>query len=147
MSPVRSPETEAAIAEVEAQLGMLFTRVRTMWKDAAHRVHPDLQPVGYKLLANLVRTGSCNAGALAEQLATDKSVISRQVKLMEELGLVESIPDPADGRARILTATPEAVVKINAIRDSNQALLRSRLSDWSDDDLVRFSSLLGRLAE
>ncbi|AMB59573.1 MarR family winged helix-turn-helix transcriptional regulator [Microterricola viridarii] len=147
MSPVRSPETEAAIAEVEAQLGVLFARVRTIWKDGAHAVHPDLQPVGYKLLASLVRAGSCHAGALAEQLATDKSVISRQVKLMEELGLVVSAPDPTDGRARILTATPEAVEKINIIRDRNQAMLRSRLDDWTGDDLTRFATLLARLAE
>ena len=147
MSPEQTPSTDEAIAEVEAQLGVLFGRVRTLWKEGAHRVHPDLQPVGYKLLATLVRSGSCSAGALAELLATDKSVISRQVKLMEELGLVVSAPDPNDGRARILTATPEAVVKIDAIRDTNQAQLRSRLSDWSDDDLTRFATLLARLAE
>ncbi|WP_161498741.1 MarR family winged helix-turn-helix transcriptional regulator [Microterricola pindariensis] len=147
MSPDHSPDTDAAIAEVEAQLGVLFTRVRTMWKVGAQRVHPELQPVGYKLLASLVRSGPCHAGALAEQLMTDKSVISRQVKLMEELGLLVSVPDPTDGRARILTATPEAVLKINAVRDSNKALLRSRLADWTGEDLDRFATLLSRLAE
>ncbi|WP_162243498.1 MarR family transcriptional regulator [Leifsonia sp. Root4] len=147
MSPDQTPSTDESIAEVEAQLGVLFGRVRTLWKEGAHRVHPDLQPVGYKLLATLVRSGSCSAGALAELLATDKSVISRQVRLMEELGLVVSAPDPSDGRARILTATPEAVVKIDAIRDTNQAELRARLSDWSDDDLTRFATLLARLAQ
>lgn len=147
MSPDHTPSTDEAIAEVEAQLGVLLGRVRTLWKEGAQRVHPDLQPVGYKLLATLVRSGSCNAGSLAELLATDKSVISRQVKLMEELGLVVSAPDPHDGRARILTATPEAVVKIDAIRDTNQAQLRSQLTDWSDEDLTHFATLLARLAQ
>lgn len=147
MSPEYSPETDAAIAEVEAQLGVLFSRVRTIWKEGAQRVHPDLQPVAYKLLATLVRSGSCHAGALADMLATDKSVISRQVKFMEELGLIESAPDPADGRARILTATPKAVEKITAIQETNQARVRAKLGDWTPEDLSHFAALLARLAE
>lgn len=147
MSPDHSPETDAAIAEVESQLGVLFTRVRSMWKVAAQRVHPELQPVGYKLLASVVRSGPCHAGTLAEHLVTDKSVISRQVKLLEELGFIVSAPDPADGRARILTATPDAVLKVNAVREGNKALLRSRLADWAEEDLTQFAALLSRLAE
>ncbi len=147
MSPDHSPETVAAIAEVEAQLGLLFSRAGKIWKDGAQRVHPDLQPLGYKLLVNVVRSGSCHAGSLAEHLATDKSVISRQMKLLEELGLIVSVPDPTDGRARILTATPAAVAKINAVRDRNQAELRARLTGWSGDDLSHFATLLSRLAD
>lgn len=146
MSPDHSPATDAAIAEVEAQMGVLFSRARSLWKDGAQRVHPSLQPVAYKLLSTVVRSGSCGAGDLADLLATDKSVVSRQVKMMEELGLIVSEPDPADGRARILRATPIAVEKINAIRDSNQAMLRDRLSDWSEDELAHFAESLKRLA-
>lgn len=147
MSSDHSPATDASIAEVEAQLGVLFSRARSIWKDGAQRVHPSLQPVAYKLLATVVRAGSCSAGTLAELLATDKSVISRQVKLMEELGLIVSEPDPADGRARILRATPVAVEKINAIRDSNQAQLRDRLRGWDEQELALFAASLKRLAQ
>lgn len=141
-----SPSGAESISQVEAQLSVLFNSVRTLWRDSARRVHPSLQPVGYKLLATLVRHGSCTAGALGEELATDKSVISRQVKLLEELGLVQSTPDPADGRARILTPTPKAVQCIAEVRDENQAQLRARLGGWSDDELSQFAVLLGRLS-
>ena len=105
---------DAAVAAVEQQMSALFNRVRSSWKDQAVAVHPDLQPVGFKILAQLVRGGPSHAGVLADLLQTDKSIVSRQVRIMEGLGLVESREDPADGRARVLAATPLALEKVNA---------------------------------
>src|SRR4051794_22727469 len=95
-SPVPAGIDEA-LAEVEEQLGLLFGRARQVAKDAAARVHPDLQPVGYKVLATIVRIGSTNAQAIATVLEVDKSVVSRQVRILEELDLVVSRADDNDG--------------------------------------------------
>ena len=79
--------TDDEIASVEEQLRLLFARVRLVWKEAAAAVHPDLQPVGYKIISAIVHRGRMHAGAIADVLEIDKSVVSRQVKHLEALGL------------------------------------------------------------
>lgn len=140
-------EYARAIASVEEELGTLFRRARSMWKESAAAIHPDLQPIGYKILASLVNSGPAHAGALAELLAIDKSVMSRQVRTLEELDLAVSTPDPADGRARILSPTPLARERIGVVRATNQALLNQRLHEWTPEELQHFAEMLGRLAE
>ena len=136
---------DAAVAAVEQQMSALFNRVRSSWKDQAVAVHPDLQPVGFKILAQLVRGGPSHAGVLADLLQTDKSIVSRQVRIMEGLGLVESREDPADGRARVLAATPLALEKVNGVRTDNQVRLGQLLRSWPTEDVEKFAELISRL--
>ena len=131
-----------AIDEAEDQLGLLFGRVRTVYKDSAIQIHPDLQPVGYKLLAAIVRAGQTTAGALAEAHDTDKSVVSRQVRMLEEAGLVVSQPDDRDGRARVLTPTPIATERVREVRTQQRNNLRERLRTRSQQEIETFTELL-----
>jgi DNA-binding MarR family transcriptional regulator len=135
-------EVDAAIADVEEHLSMLFGRARSQVKDSAARIHPDLQPVGYKLLGTIVRLGETNASALAQTLETDKSIVSRQVKMLEDAGLVESRADESDGRARVLVATPMAVEKVRAVRSSQQERLRELLRSQPVDEVRAFAHML-----
>jgi DNA-binding MarR family transcriptional regulator len=137
--------SDEEIASVEEQLRLLFVRVRAVWKEAAVAVHPELQPVGYKILSAVVRRGRMHAGALAELLEMDKSVVSRTVKHLEKLGLAESVVDPDDGRARFIVATPAAVESIGQKGSRMQQQLYSRLRTWPADDVDELARLLGRL--
>jgi DNA-binding MarR family transcriptional regulator len=139
--------TDRAIAEVEEQFTRLFNQVSTAMRDRAVRIHPDLQPGGYKLLTTIVRNGPIHAGALASMLYTDKSVISRQLRFLEDIGFVERQPDPADRRASFIAATPEAIEKVNEVRAADQANLYRGLRRWGEDDVRRLASLLERLNE
>ncbi len=139
------PRTDEAIAGVEEQFTILFNRVSAGMRDRAARVHPDLQPVGFKLLSTLVRTGPVHAGALAGMLSTDKSVVSRQVRILEELGFVERQTDPSDRRASFLVATPAAIEKVNEARAADQAQLYRNLRQWGAPDVERLGELLARL--
>jgi DNA-binding MarR family transcriptional regulator len=125
-----APATRTAgddeIAAVEEQLRSLFVRVRAVWKEAAAAVHPDLQPVGYKILSAVVRRGPMHAGAIAEALEIDKSVVSRQVRHLEALGLATSLPDPNDGRARIIEPTPVAIERVGRRSSRMQPHVLSR---------------------
>jgi DNA-binding MarR family transcriptional regulator len=136
---------DQAIAGVEEQFSVLFNRIHTVMRDRTLGVHPDLQPVGFKMLNAIVRSGPTHAGALAERLLTDKSVISRQANILESLGFIERRTDPSDRRASFLVATPAAAEKINEVRASDQALLYTNLRDWESDDVERLAELLARL--
>ena len=137
--------TDAAIAEVEEQMSMLAGHIRTSMRDAAVSIDPALQPFGLKLLRVLARCGPTHASALAESLVVDKSVISRQARLLQDLGLIEMQTDPDDGRARFFALTPTAVDKIAEVRANNKVRMRRRLGDWPTEDLTQFAAFLGRL--
>lgn len=141
------PSIEQAIAHVEDQLSVVFGRARTVWKEAAAQIHPELNPAGYKLLATVVRLGSTNAHVLAELFDMDKSVVSRQVRMLEEVGLVESRPDERDGRVRVLAATPLAIERVTAVRASNQSRLHAVLRERTADELELFAEMLGVLSQ
>ncbi len=133
---------DEAIAEAEDQLGVLFGRVRLVYKEAAAQIHPDLQPVGYKILSSIVRLGETNASALAIALETDKSIVSRQLRTLEEAGLISIRVDPADARARVLAPTPEAVEKVGAARARQQERLRGLLASRPEDEVRTFAGIL-----
>ena len=133
---------DEAIADVEDELSMLFSRMRTVWKESAQQVHPDLQPAGYKLLSAITRLGTTNAHVLAETFEMDKSVVSRQIRMLEDLGLVETRTDERDGRVRVLVATPRAFELVQGVRDRNQQRLRDVLVGRPEAELRSFADLL-----
>ncbi|WP_159603829.1 MarR family winged helix-turn-helix transcriptional regulator [Agromyces humi] len=139
--------TDEAIADVEEQLSMLFSRIRTVWKESAEQVHPDLQPAGYKLISAITRLGTTNAHVLADMFDMDKSVVSRQIRMLEELGLVETRPDETDGRVRGLVATPNALEAVHGVRDRNQQRLRDVLAGHPESELRSFANLLRSIGD
>lgn len=136
---------EQAMAEVERQLAVVVQRARSRWRRLAFAIHPDLQPIGYKILALLVDGGPVPAGHLVEELATDKSTVSRQIAQLVRLGLVQRTADPQDGRVRLLAATPVAAARLAEVRHSSLADLRAQLGSWDSADLATLAGLLTRL--
>ncbi|MET0974268.1 MAG: MarR family winged helix-turn-helix transcriptional regulator [Leifsonia sp.] len=136
---------DTAIAEVEEAMTVLSVRVQAQARSHAAKVHEDLRPVGYTILSSLAHSGPTSASVLAERLSTDKSVLSRQVRCMQEYGLLESRLDPADKRARVIAATPAALAAMERARVENAALLRDRLREWPTADIARFADMIGRI--
>ncbi|WP_345750841.1 MarR family winged helix-turn-helix transcriptional regulator [Microbacterium rhizophilus] len=143
---VLAPETEEAIVELEQQFALLFQRIRSRWKDAAQQVHPDLSPTGYKVLSTLAWGGASTATQLSELLAIDKSVLSRQLVSLQQLGLIERHADEDDGRVRVLAASAAAIAAVSSLRRSRDAELRRELASWPHEDVSRLAQLLKRLA-
>ncbi|MFT4157601.1 MAG: MarR family transcriptional regulator [Microbacterium sp.] len=140
-----SSDLDLAVSRVEHELARLFARIRVSWREAAVTVHPDLQPLGYQVLTAIATGKATSAGAIIERLHTDKSAVSRQVRQLEELGLVESIRDPQDRRARVLVATELAQERIAQARARYEERLGEKLRAWSAADLDHFADLLAAL--
>lgn len=136
---------DEAVTRVEQELGRLFARIRVSWREAAATVHPDLQPLGYQVLTSIATGKATSAGAIIERLQTDKSAVSRHVRQLEELGLVESVPDPDDRRARVLVATDLAQERVAIARAEYEGRIAERLRTWTTADLDHFVELLGAL--
>jgi DNA-binding MarR family transcriptional regulator len=110
-------------------------------------MHPDLQPSGYKLLAYIARNGDTSAHRLADLFEMDKSVVSRQIRMLEEFGLLQSRPDERDGRLRVLTATPEASAVLAQLRAENAERMRSVLAELTPEEVQAASKVFRLLAE
>lgn len=142
-SSAAAPNT--AVVGLEQQLALLFATARTLMRDRAAAVHPELSIGSYNVLSALVRTGPQHASTLATTLFADKSVISRIIRQLTDLGLAERRADPADGRAFFIAATPDAVVKVDAIRDDYRKALHRFLAGWDPSEIRQLTTLLGKL--
>lgn len=140
-------DIDEALEEFQGHLNLIFARARSLWKESAARLHPELQPSGYKLLAFIAREGSANAHRLADSFEMDKSVVSRQVRMLEDLGLLESRPDDSDGRQRVLTATPAACEALAGLRRAHAERLQGVLADLDPEEIRAASKVFRLLSE
>ncbi|RIJ51319.1 MarR family transcriptional regulator [Clavibacter lycopersici] len=135
----------AGIAEVEEQMTALAGRIRATTREAAAAIHPELPPIGYKMLRVIRRCGSAHASAVADQLGVDRSVVSRQLRQLQELGLVEVGADAQDGRVRVLALTAAGRAGIEADDAQGGSRLIRGLGEWTRADLDTFAGYLARL--
>ena len=138
---------DVAIASVEDQFSALFRRVKAGMRDRAERIHPEMPVAGFLLLSLLERRGPTHAGRLAELLEMDKSIVSRQARWLEEVGLLRREADPADRRATFFALTEDAVRRVAEVRSGERTALYEQLRTWKTDDLDRLAELLALLNE
>lgn len=86
---------EAAIARVNAEAG------RPVARRALLALFPHVDLEGTRL------------GDLAERLGVTKQAVSKSVGELAEQGVLEVVPDPTDGRARLVRFTPRGLEAIH----------------------------------
>lgn len=127
------------------QLIRVAKQMRTV-RAAAPQVHPAVDSGAYPLLFNLAGE-PVRISTLAERVHTEMSTVSRAVAGLERAGLLHRIPDPADGRAHLVTLTPEGHTVLDRLRAQRQAWFTELLHDWSDADVDHLLALLRRLGD
>ena len=135
----------AAFVQLEREIGLLLRRSRAISARLAGELHPDLDGAAYGLLSLLQDAGPLRASELVTRIGLDKSTVSRQVAHLVDLGLVERAADPVDGRAQVLTPSPEGAARLARIRDVRRARWEHDLSDWPAPDVSTLAELLNRL--
>ncbi|TYP87921.1 MarR family winged helix-turn-helix transcriptional regulator [Blastococcus xanthinilyticus] len=138
-------DAHAAFVELEREIGLLLRRSRAISARLARELHPDLDGAAYGLLALLEDAGPLRAGDLVLRLGLDKSTVSRQVASLVELGLVDRVADPDDGRAQVLSPSAEGAARLAGIRAARRARWESDLAGWPADDVATLAVLLERL--
>ncbi|PTL72876.1 MarR family transcriptional regulator [Rathayibacter caricis DSM 15933] len=134
-----------ALAEVEEQITALAVQVRSAVRDAAAAIDPSLPPFGLRLLRMLERCGPVHASVAAERLGVDRSAISRQVRQLAELDMVEMTVDPDDGRARFLALTALGRERTAHLGGEQRQRMHRALRTWPEEDLLAFAGYLERL--
>lgn len=140
----RAARTEAVRA-LEAEFGELINQFRRIITENANRVSPGMLPGAYKVFTTIVRREGITLSALADALAADKGQISRTVRELEQLGLVQRTPDPDDGRSSLLSPTALGNERLAEARKPQESLLLTALDAWPVDDIHNLTRLLHAL--
>jgi DNA-binding MarR family transcriptional regulator len=94
-----------------------------------------LGPGSLSALATLVRSGPMRLGDLAAREGIAPPTLTRIVASLEDAGYVRKEPDPDDGRAVRVQATPSADDLISGAGSHRVSTLRARMDALTPDDL------------
>ncbi|MGW0768815.1 MarR family winged helix-turn-helix transcriptional regulator [Streptomyces sp. NPDC002671] len=130
---------------LERELTVLLRRARANQGEMAREVHPDLESSAYGLLIRLGEQGGRRATELAAYIGVGKATMSRQLRALEELGLITREPDPADGRAWLVTLTDEGRRRVGTVREARRARYVRQLAHWDRREVAELARLLHEL--
>lgn len=131
--------------------GLMLWRVTNRWQAAmrAALAPHELTHVQYVLLASLTWLADREPERLITQVdlagfaSTDPMMTSQVLRSLERAGLVERLPHPTDGRARVLRATPEGAA---AARRATADVEAADAAFFAGVDAAAFAAQLAALA-
>ncbi|MFF5785031.1 MarR family winged helix-turn-helix transcriptional regulator [Streptomyces sp. NPDC012693] len=127
---------------LERELAVFLRRARAQSGEMAREVHPELEPAAYGLFVRLDDAGPQRATELAGYFGVGKATMSRQLRALEDLGLVARDPDPADGRASLVRLTDEGRNRFGRVRDARRERYVRKLADWDRAEVAELARLL-----
>lgn len=101
-------------------------------------------------LARIEQHGPIRLTALSDLEGISPATMNKLIDSLVERGLVERLPDPADGRASLLRLGAEGDLVLQEIRSRNTEALREALRCFDDDERNLFrqvTPLLERLSD
>jgi DNA-binding MarR family transcriptional regulator len=102
---------------------------------------------GYNLLRSIDEDGPRPLGDLARATHMDPAVASRQIRQLEDDGLVRRSVDAADARVTLVQVTKRGRDVRRRISEVLERHMLDVLESWSPADRRRLSELLGRLVD
>jgi DNA-binding MarR family transcriptional regulator len=131
-------------AEIAETLGLLLRRATRagLYRDLTEGLGEAVDELTYPVLSGLARTGPRTSAGLADDVGLDRSGVSRYASRLEAAGLVRREPDPADGRAVLLTLTDRGAETVAVLRARLAAHITSSLEDWPYGEVTTLARLL-----
>jgi DNA-binding MarR family transcriptional regulator len=105
-----------------------------------------LERSAYPLLNQILALQGGRLSDVAVGLKVAVPTVSRQVRQLEELGLVARTQDPIDGRAILLEVTPAGVDALQRMRTEWRTTVAEILESWPAKDREILGELLERFA-
>ncbi len=103
-----------------------------------------LDDAGHRMIRHLSFRGPMRPSALAEELGTGRSNISKIIKRLESNGLVSRVADPADSRASQVGLTEEGLEVARRFYELGDRLTAQVLEDWDPEDIALFTRFTQR---
>lgn len=141
----RGEELDAVERALERLLRLSASRKVHARQAAAARVtvsHP-----GLVLLRRLQEEGPMSLGELARLTDMDPAATGRQVRQLEDDGLVAKATAPYDGRVTVVRVTPKGAEVRRRLAEVGGRHMEDVLGRWSSRDRVTLARLLDRLVD
>jgi DNA-binding MarR family transcriptional regulator len=136
MSNRRPDRTEIA-ARLAAAVGRINRRART-----------DSAALGYGIvsaLATIQREGPLRPGDLSRIEVVTKPTMTRILTELEQRGFIEREADPRDGRAFMVTATPEGIAAVERARSDRTGIVAELIAELPEPDVDAIAAALDAL--
>lgn len=138
------------IPEVAAHLRLAIARTarRLRQETIGREEFGVLTPTMMAALATVNRCGPITPSEVAEIEAVKRPTATRILAKLEELGLIERTPDPADGRSSLVAITDRGRQYIARARSRKDAFLARAMAELPPEDvatLERASAILEQM--
>ena len=130
--------------ELELQLAMMARRLSKPVRLHGPSGFTVLDRPAYQALWRIVEEGPLRPTTLAGMLEVDLSVVSRQVRSLEDAGFVRRQTDPQDARAALVSATEAGREAFGRTKQQRTEVLDEVLAGWPEDEREVFVTLLSR---
>lgn len=134
---------DSSVQRVESALTQMARRIQKVQlyrTDSSQR----LERSAYAVLVRLFDHGPQRLSEVAAAFDLDLSTVSRQVRALEDSGLLMRETDPRDRRANILRLTAAGGEAMHRTRSLRRGVVRNLLESWPDRDVEMFADLLER---
>ncbi|MCU1396197.1 MAG: Transcriptional regulator, MarR family [Ilumatobacteraceae bacterium] len=135
------------VADAERSLERLFRlgSNRKMYAKQAAAVGAVVARPGYALLRSIDEAGEISMGDLARECSMDPAAAGRQVRGLEEDGIVERVGGSDDGRVVVVRLTDDGRAVYRRIVDVRTSHLAKVLDEWPEADRRELIRLVDRL--
>lgn len=82
---------------------------------------------------------------LAASIGVGKPSVSRQIAMLEQLGLVQKAADPLDGRAQSISLTEDGSRQLSTAQSARKEAFHQLMEDWSLEDVTTLGDLIAQL--
>src|SRR3954452_4547115 len=123
-----------AMTELELQLALMARRLSKPVRLHGPSGFTVLDRPAYQALWRIVDEGPLRPTTLAGLLEVDLSVVSRQVRALEDVGFVQRQTDPGDARASLVSATESGRQAFERTRQQRTEVLDEVLAGWPDEE-------------
>jgi DNA-binding MarR family transcriptional regulator len=130
-------------ADVHAMVAALFTLTGGM-----ERARRQRKAAGTLSLLQLIADrGAVRPSAIADLQEVHPSLVTRQVRELEDAGHVQVAADPADGRSCLVTLTPAGAGELNRLTQAGLDRFALFVADWKPGDVRTLTALLDKLRQ
>lgn len=133
-----------------ARFGIRFSLLARHWRHKldAHLAQAGLTDATWVPLIHLDETGGgISQKDLARRVGVDSSSLVRVLDILERQGLIARRRCEADGRARLVSLTPEGERRVALIRDELGKGERTLLTDLSDQEIAGMLACFDRIEQ
>jgi len=125
----------------------VFRLMQRAWNRRLRESGIGISPAQSRVLTEIYKHGGQTQTSIAENVEMEKAPLGRILDRMEELGLIERKPDPADRRVRLVFQTEKAECLDEPMWGTARGLFEIALKDFSAEEMSLLVSMLERLKE